>query len=567
MQRTRLRPLTPAFRGAVTPAPRVIYAGAPRAQGLYGPSTQHTGASRVSNQLASWQPYRSSADADLTYELDTLVSRSRDLARNNGIAGGAIQTFADNIIGTNFRLVSLPDWRALGQTREWAEEWSANVEALWRMYAETTAIDVARRQTFAELSITFLKSTFLNGAGLALPIWQKERYDNFATRIFLLEPDRLCNPSDTMDTASRRGGIDIDIYGRPLGYWIRDTHPGDAVMGISPPGVWTRIPAETGWGRKRVIHAAEIERPGQTRGKPIFSAVMQQFKMIDRYQNAELDATVTNALIAAFVETPMDFGDLVAMLNPESGGVVPVPGDPNYVNPLDYFAQTGLPQNRAKLASGSIMPLYPGEKISSFNPGRPSTGFGPFMEVALRHIATGLNLPYELLTKDFTKTNYSSARAAMLEAWRFFKGKREWLARNWAKPVFTLWLEEAVNAGLVDAPNFYEMLPCYTRARWIGAARGWVDPVKEATAAQIRVETGLSTMETECAEQEGDWEEVMHQQAREQELRRELGLPEYAPPHTVQVVETPGTDPSLDDDASTTGADQAADASETTETA
>ena len=542
-------------RGPVTPAPRVLNVGA----SYYGPTTQHTGASRISNQLASWTPFRSSADADLAGELDTLVTRSRDLARNNGIAGGAIQTFADNIVGTNFRLVALPDWRALGKDREWAEEWSSNVEALWRIHAETTAIDVARRQTFAEMTITCLKSVFLNGAGLALPMWQKERFDTFATRIFLIEPDRLCNPNDSTDTQSRRGGIDIDLYGRPLGYWIRDTHPGETAFGVTLPGKWVRVPATTGWGRKRVIHAAEIDRPGQTRGKPIFSAVMEQFKMIDRYQSAELAATVTNALIAAFIETPMDFPDLVAMLNPDGQS----PSDPNYVNPVDYLAQARLPENRARLKSGSIMPLYPGEKVSSFNPGRPSTGFGPFMEVALRHIATGIGLPYELLVKDFSKTNYSSARAAMLEAWRFFKSKREWLARNWAKPVYTLWLEEAVNAGLVDAPNFYEMMPCYTRSRWIGAARGWVDPVKEATAAQIRIQAGLSTMETEAAEQEGDWEELMHQQAREMELRRELGLPEFAPPHSIQIVDTPGTDPALEDDAGTTGAAQTADAGET----
>lgn len=507
----------------------------------------------MSRQLGSWLPFQSSPDADLAFELDTLVSRSRDLARNNGIAGGAIQTFADNIVGTNLRLVALPDWRALGKPREWAEEWSANVEALWRMHADTTAIDVARRQTFAELTITFLKSVFLNGAGLALPIWQAERFDKFSTRIFLIEPDRLCNPNNSFDTMTRRGGIDIDMYGRPLGYWIRDSHPGDIFFGAI--GTWQRVPATTGWGRKRVIHAAEIERPGQTRGKPIFSGVMQQFKMLDKYAGAELDAAVTNALIAAFIKTPMEFEDIVEMLNADTSE--------ERLNVREYLDARALPENRARLKSGAIMPLYPGEEMQSFNPGRPSSGFGPFMETTLRHIATGIHLPYELLVKDFTKTNYSSARAAMLEAWRFFRGKREWLARNWAKPVFTLWLEEAVNAGLVEAPNFYEMLPCYTRSRWIGAARGWVDPVKEATAAQIRIEAGLSTMETECAEQEGDWEEVMHQQAREMELRRKLGLPEYAPPHTVEVPQVPGTDPNLESDAATTGAAQTADAAET----
>ena len=49
--------------------------------------------------------------------------------------------------------------------------------------------------------------------------------------------------------------------------------------------------------------------------------------------------------------------------------------------------------------------------------------------------------------------------------------------------------------------------------------------VKEAQAAQIRMEAGLSTLQDECAEQGNDWQEVLEQQARETAMRRELGLP------------------------------------------
>ncbi|WP_449235596.1 phage portal protein [Azospirillum doebereinerae] len=90
-----------------------------------------------------------------------------------------------------------------------------------------------------------------------------------------------------------------------------------------------------------------------------------------------------------------------------------------------------------------------------------------------------MNIPYELLVKDFSQTNYSSARAALLEAWRFFNGRRAWLGTYWATPVFDLWLEEAVNLGEIEAPDFYANRFAYTRCRWIGAGKGWVDPVKE----------------------------------------------------------------------------------------
>jgi capsid protein len=90
--------------------------------------------------------------------------------------------------------------------------------------------------------------------------------------------------------------------------------------------------------------------------------------------------------------------------------------------------------------------------------------------------------------------------------------------------VYELWLEEAINKGLIEAPNFYENKALWTRCKWIGPGRGWIDPVKEAKASQLRLETGLSTLEDECATQGLDWEEVLEQRAREQTKMRELGL-------------------------------------------
>jgi capsid protein len=94
------------------------------------------------------------------------------------------------------------------------------------------------------------------------------------------------------------------------------------------------------------------------------------------------------------------------------------------------------------------------------------------------------------------------------------RGDNGW-RRIGPKPVYELWLEEAINKGIVDAPDFYERRAAWTRCKWIGPGRGWVDPVKEAKAAQLRMQIGLSTLEDECASQGLDWEEVLEQLARE----------------------------------------------------
>jgi lambda family phage portal protein len=231
------------------------------------------------------------------------------------------------------------------------------------------------------------------------------------------------------------------------------------------------------------------------------------FKMLDHYERSELQAAVVNAMIAAFVETPMD-GESIAEVFGGSGD--------------DYL--TARNEWDIKLQGGSIIPMFPGDKVAPFTPGRPNSGYGQFVENILRHIGAGLNIPFELLMKDFSKTNYSSARAALLEAWRYFSAKRQWLSNYWAKPVYELWLEEAINKGIIEAPDFYEKFHAWTKSKWIGPGRGWVDPVKEAKAAHLRMQIGLSTLEDECAAQGLDWEEVLEQLAREKAKITELGL-------------------------------------------
>lgn len=466
--------------------------------------TSYKAASHALREIASWQPGNGSADSDLLPELSTMVARSRDLSRNHGVASGAIQTLTDNIVGTGFRLSAKPDYKALGKTKEWEEEWQAQVESLWRSWADTFNCDAAKSLTFNGLTTQIFKSCMVNGEALALPLWLENR--PFSTAIQLVEPDRLSNPNNQSDTETMRGGIEIDKYGAPIAYHILKNHPGDFWTGTASYK-WLRVPAFTPFGRRRVIHVRDIDRIGQTRGKPVLSSIMPMFKMLDHYERSELQAAIVNAMIAAFIETPMDAENL----NELFGG-----------SGEDYL--TAKKDWKVKLEGGSIIPIFPGDKIAPFTPSRPNSAYGSFIENVLRHIGTGLNIPYELLLKDFSKTNYSSARSALLEAWRYFNGRRQWLSTYWATPVYELWLEEAVNKGLVEAPDFYENKYAYTRCKWIGPGRGWVDPVKEAQACQIRMDIGLSTLEAECAGQGLDWEEVLEQRAREKNKLAALGL-------------------------------------------
>ncbi|UEX76801.1 phage portal protein [Sediminicurvatus halobius] len=468
-------------------------------------STAYHGAGRTAKELRDWNPMLASADADLLSELPNLVARTRDLGRNNGVAAGGIQTLVDNVIGTGLRMQAKPDYRTLGWSKEEADAWAEQVEREWRTFAETTECDAGGELDFAELQQLAFQSRLESAEALGVARWwPNDRNRRWATAIQMVDPDRLSNPQNMMDTATLRRGVELDRRGRRVAYHIRRTHPMDLPFRVGKAR-WDRVPARMRRGRRLVIHAFERRRVGQHRGIPILSPVLAEFRMVDRYHRTELQSAVVNSLIAAFIQTTSSADQLA-----EAFGM----NFEEYANARKQW--------EGQLEGGAVFQLPPGDTMTAFKPERPNSAFDSFVKSTLRHIATAMNMPYELLLKDFSGTNYSSARAALLEAWRHFNGRRRFMATKWCQPIYELWLEEAVQRGIIDAPGFYENWHAYTRARWIGPGRGWVDPVKEAQAAVLRMEAGISTLEDECAEQGKDWEEVLEQQARERNLRSEL---------------------------------------------
>ncbi|MDD2885288.1 MAG: phage portal protein [Dechloromonas sp.] len=503
--------------------------------------TAHTAASRSDARLADWIPTLGSADSDWLPEAETVTARSRDLARNHALASGVLQTNRDNIIGHQLRLSSKPDYKYLGWEYDEANAWGNAVEAQFRSWGDTRECDAGQSMNLLGLAHQALTGAMMNGDGLALLLWAPRNGANWSTRVQMIESDRLETPPQFNNNPKYRGGVEIDEYGAPVAYHIRKQHPGDSLLGYAlDQHEYERIPAFTPWGRPLVIHLHDKDRSGQSRGKPIFTAVLREFRVAGEYIGSELQAAAVNALIAAFLESDLP-PDAVAELfgsDPSDAG--------------SYWKQVSERTHRKKLEGGSIFNLPIGTKLSSFDPSRPNVAFGDFMEAVLRHISAGLNIPYELLAKDFSKTNYSSARAALLEAWRYFLGRRRWLKDYFLQPIYEAWMEEAVNTGRVVAPDFYAKRYGYTRCKFVFAGRGWVDPVKESKAAELRMNIGISTLEDECAEQGNDWEEVMKQRLREEkaerELREEMGLPIVTNLTNNDVVEEPGQPDEEDED-------------------
>jgi capsid protein len=172
--------------------------------------------------------------------------------------------------------------------------------------------------------------------------------------------------------------------------------------------------------------------------------------------------------------------------------------------------------------------LLPGESIETSNPGRPNAQFDAFTSSCMRQIGMAIGIPYEVLVMHY-QSSYSAARGALLMAWRFFMGWRDWLATNMCQPVYELWLADEIANGDIAAPGFFAddvVRHAWCSAQWVGDGPGSIDPGKEVAAAKERVALGISTLQAESIAYDGvDWETKHRQAIKEAEARKEAGMP------------------------------------------
>lgn len=487
------------------------------------------GAERTSRETYNWQPAIISPDRQINAVKEMADARSRDSVQNDGYAMGAIYTHRDSIIGSQYRLNAQPDWKMLGADEAWAEEFQAVVEPRFNLLSDSQEcyFDASGVNTLTGLLRLAIGGYLMTGEVLSTVEWIRATMRPFSTAIQMVSPSRLSNPDGLPDDKFLRRGVKRDMYGRPVGYWIRITHPGDQFWNIDDSLKWVYVPATKPWGRRQVIHIVEQLQPDQTRGIADMVSVLKQMRMTRRFQDIVLQNAVVNATYAAAIESElpkeMVFGAMGA-------------GQASFTEQLGQYMtslQNYVGNSKNIAIDGVKLPhLFPGTKLSLKPMGTPGGVGTDFEESLLRHTAAALGLSYEQFSRDYTKTNYSSARASMGETWKFMQGRKKIVADRFANHVYALWLEEEINAGNIPLPRgmgaeiFYDPVKreALCACDWIGASRGQIDELKETQAAVMRIKSGLSTYEKECARLGDDFRRIFAQQAREQRLMEKLGL-------------------------------------------
>ncbi len=508
--------------------------------------TAYRGATLQTQETFAWRPPFTSGESSTLYDRFLANVRARDLVRNDPTAAAIVMRLVDMLIGAGLRLTPTPNSRALGfdPTKEGdrgaVRDLAKQIKTEWDLILKDPArnSDAQRRlslngqfrlaaRTFATLDET---TGYLT--------WKPRAGARYATCLRLVDPDRLCNPMGQPDTIRLRGGVEYDDDGEPLAYHVRNGHPADWFR-FAQILKWTRIERSTSWGRPVFIHAFEPEREDQSRSMTPFASLMTRLRMITKFADTELASATVNALFAAFVYSNLPVADATAAFTPAA-------------TTFAEKRQRYYEKHPAYLNGVRIPVMEIGDEVKMNASPRQTSSFDHFQTAFLRSIASARGLTYEQVSMDWSKTNYSSARAALNEMWRTIQRLTSVFTEQFVLPVYYAFVEEGFDRGYLTAPkgapDFWDLPAAYLDARWIGPGRGYVDPVKEAEGATVRMGSLISTLEKECAEQGLDYEDVLDQAAYEEAELKARGL--------TRAVSAPGrivTDPS-DDPAGTPAA-------------
>ena len=497
------------------------------------------GAERFTRETALWTPSMRSPDTVINTVKPMADARGRDSTRNSGFASGAVALHKDSVVGAQYRLNASPKWQYLQQFSKsfdevWADEFQKETEAWFSILADSDAcwLDAQRVNTLTGMMRLGIGVFLMTGEIISTVEWIRQSARPCNTAMQLVSSDRLCNPLGYMDTRYLRRGIERDLNGQPLAYQIRmgeylDPYPDDFSY------TWKRIPATKPWGRLQVLHIIEQQLPDQSRGLSDMVAALKNMHMTKRFQEVTLQNAVIQATYAAAIESELP-PDAIATAMGAGGSN----GDINSAMASAYGGfMTMLGQylgdaNNVRVDGAQIPHLFPGTKLT-MQPAKTTGGVGTsFEESLMRHTAAALGLSYEEFSRDFSKTNYSSGRAAMGVSAKFMASRKKHVADRYANAIYSLCLEERMGTGAVTLPVgvtrdvFYAPLAkeAFCNATWIGSGSGQIDELKETQAALLRIGGGLSTWEAEAARLGKDWRELFAQRDREEALLTKYGL-------------------------------------------
>ncbi len=511
---------------AVSPVRAVRRAAARTALEFVNSGYGNYGANLTKKSMRGWMYHGGSPKEDIEDNLDVLRQRSRDAYMGIPTASAALKTMRTNVVAGGLMPSPQIDADYLRLTNEQAEALQAQILREFALWADTPVCDADRVDNFYKLQQLAFLSYLMNGDAFALLPMKEQPGQPYSLRVRVIEADRVCSPDsyDRLVPCEVKGhrvhsivqGVETDADGMVIAYWICNQHPLSSLSNQAGALEWTRVEAYGSSGRPNVLHVMNRERAGQRRGVPILAPVLEALKQLGRYTEAEITAAVISAMFTVFIQsaTVQNGKPIGEALPPEQ-----------LIDAQD--------QGTIELGNGAIVALNPGETVEFAKPEHPNSGYDAFFNAMVKEIGAALEIPPEVLEKQFTQ-NFSSARGSLNEFWRTCGIQRDWFSDDFCQPVYEAWLAEAVARGRIKAPGFFgdpAIRKAYADCKWNGPSRTALNPSQEVEAAIKRVDAGFSTAEEETAQLTGgDYNRNIRKRAIEAARKREVDKIANPPP-------------------------------------
>lgn len=484
----------------------------------------------------SMKGFRASAnspDRDTSGKQKGSIAASRDMYYNTALATAAVRRFRTNVVGPGLQPQPSINTKTLGISAEQGATWEKIFREDFGTWADSSLADFTNRLNFWELQAQAVMTVLLSGDCFALLPWEKsERTDwNFELRVRLVEADLVRNPVQLPDglqpfhTKDILNGIELNKKGQWIATHFWSHYSNEIGLGVSE-----KINTFDETGRQQVFQLYLPERIGQRRGMPFIAPIVDDLKSISRLTTYALQKQIVNSLFTVFVK---DMRALGTTLNEGYTPEETATGGGTAVDSEGNQEQQPKPEENGldlEMGPANIIYLDDDKEIQFADPKGTDEGFEPFYVAMVRQIAAAIEIPYEQLLLEF-RTSYSSARAALLEAWKFYKMRRKWLVRSFCQPVYEAFLEEGVLRGRYNLPGFMEdavIRRAWARSLWIGPGNGQIDPLREAKAAALKIQQNTSTWEEEyIADKGGDWEAAMDRKEAQQKIINDKDLNPY----------------------------------------
>jgi lambda family phage portal protein len=441
----------------------------------------------------------SSADAELSTGLTQLRARSRQMVRDSAYAKRAKLVVVNNVIGTGVGMQA----QVMTTRGGLAQAVNDGIEQAWCEWIDASRCHTGGALHFHDIERAAMGQVFEAGECFIRKHYFASGDSRIPLSLELIEPERLANELvdpgalSTDPNVEVRMGVEVDQFGRALAYWVRQKHPGDIRGRIGGTDRYERVPAAD------MFHLRIVDRWPQTRGEPWLHTVLRKIDEMNEYTGSEVSAARASSYYFATIKTPDDDRPHADHEEDESGVAT--------IEPL------------------TIQELKPGEELEFHTPNRPNASLDPFMRHMLREVAAGCGVSYESLSRDYSQSNYSSSRLALLDDRDMWKVVQQWWIRNFRRPLHRSWMQQAVLARAIPAvaPQQYA-LDAVKFESVLFKPRGWswVDPTKEVNAYKEAIKAGLTTITDVIAATAGglDIEDVIATRKRELQMLKDAGI-------------------------------------------